>query len=457
MKLSLKSLQTQLAIRLAFVVLVVTGAGIGVVLWQGSTTAEEFHRSRLRAQTKEIAQTIEPDGHGGIGFHMSERLQHRFRSEQSSRFYAVRLGNGKIYASRPDFAAVVEHWPAASPAPRYIAVDDFGQSPGDYYAIWVLVETKAGPVMIGVARAYDIDEIGDAVMSDFVHKVAWLVPLFAAVTFVMGVWSIKRGLSAVNAAAKTASKIDSEAIGVRLPTNGIPDELAPFLIAVNSAFDRLEKGYVVQRQFTANAAHELRTPLTILIAGLDELDDSPQVEKLRQDAARMRRLVEQLLSVARQDAKIGLHADDIDLNEVAEGIVTYLAPWAISRNRSIGFDAAPVPVRIKAERAAIEDALRNLIENAVNHTPENSEVRVAVEMDGSLIVEDCGPGIAEADRSHVFERFWRGRGNKAPGAGLGLAIVAEVARVHGAKITISDRPDGGASVSLQFPQLGISK
>jgi signal transduction histidine kinase len=452
MKFSLKSLQTQLAIRLAFVVLIVTAAGIGVVLWQGSTTAEEFHSSRLRAQVKELAQAIEPDGRGGIIFNMSERLRHRFRSEQHSRFYAVRLGNGRIYASHPDFAAVIEHWPMAVTAPRYIAVDDFGQQPGDYYAISVLVNTKAGPAMIAVARAYDIDEIGDAVMSDFVHKVAWLVPLFAAVTFAMGVWSIRRGLSAVNAAAKAASAIDPETTGVRLPSNGLPDELIPFVAAVNSAFDRLEKGYIAQRQFTANAAHELRTPLTILIAGLDELDDSPATGKLRHDAARMRRLVEQLLSVARQDAKIGHPADNVDLNEVAEGVVTYLAPWAISRGRSIGFDAALAPVRIKADRAAIEDALRNLIENAVNHTPDNTEVRVAVEENGSLIVEDCGPGIPEADRPHVFERFWRGRGTKAPGAGLGLAIVAEVARNHHAKVDIADRLGGGASVSIRFPK-----
>jgi signal transduction histidine kinase len=108
-------------------------------------------------------------------------------------------------------------------------------------------------------------------------------------------------------------------------------------------------------------------------------------------------------------------------------------------------------VRIKADRAAVEDALRNLIENAVNHTPNNTEVRVAVEANGSLIVEDCGPGIPAADRPHVFERFWRGRGTKVPGAGLGLAIVAEVARTHHAKVDIADRPGGGASVSIRFP------
>lgn len=446
-----RSLQTQLVVQLAFVVLIVTAAGIGVVLWQGSSAATDFHQRRLDAQVKDLAQAVKSDGHGGARLDLGKHLRHRYRPDRASYLYAIRLTNGAVYASRPDFAALVSRWPAATTERRYTTFEDFGPDSNDYYALTVLADTGAGPAAITVARVYDADELGDAIMSEFVHEIAWFMPLFAAVTFAMGMWSIRRSLSAVKAASQQAAKIDPETTGVRLPTGAIPTELVPFVKAVNAAFDRLEKGYIAQRQFTADAAHELRTPLTILIAGLDELDTSPAVLKLRADTARMKRLVEQLLNVARQDAKLGHPTAIADLNEIAEETVTYLAPWAIGRGRSIGFDAATAPVRIKADRAAIGDALRNLIENAVSHTPEHTEVRVAVEPDGRLVVEDCGPGIPVSDRVHVFQRFWRGRQTKAPGAGLGLAIVAEVARAHNATVDIGDKPGGGASISIQFP------
>lgn len=445
-----RSLQTQLAVRLAFVALIVTAAGIGIVLWQGSTAANDFPRIKLKAQAAELARLVTIDAHGNPQLRLPDKLLHRYRPEAASHLYVMRFPTGQVLASRQDFAALVARWPAATVKPRFTTLEDFGPASNDYSAMTIQADSKAGPVAITVARVFDADEIGDAIISDFVHKVAWLVPLFAAVTFVLGMWSIRRSLSAVKAAARKASEIDPATTGVRLPTKGLPVELVPFVSAVNSAFDRLENGYLMQRQFTANAAHELRTPLTILIAGLEELGESPAVTKLRDDAARMNRLVEQLLSVARHDAKRGRPTELVELNKLAEDTVSYLAPWVIAQGRSIGLDAAARAVFVNGDRAAIADALRNLIENAVNHTPQSTEVRVAVEAGGRLVVEDRGPGIPVQDRPHVFERFWRGRNSKAAGAGLGLAIVAEVARAHGAKVEIGEAAGGGATVALVF-------
>src|SRR5262249_34075688 len=108
------------------------------------------------------------------------------------------------------------------------------------------------------------------------------------------------------------------------------------------------------------------------------------------------------------------------------------------------------PVGVIGNAAAIADAVRNLIENALVHTAPGTEVIVEVDPEGAISVEDSGPGIPVEDRLHIFERFWRGKGVRAAGAGLGLAIVMEIVRAHGASITVSDRTPRGARFDLRF-------
>jgi len=106
---------------------------------------------------------------------------------------------------------------------------------------------------------------------------------------------------------------------------------------------------------------------------------------------------------------------------------------------------------VRGNADAIGDALRNLIENAVSHAPIGTEVTVTVGTDGAIAVADRGPGVPEQDRQRIFERFWRGRAASSPGAGLGLAIVAQVATSHGGKIEVTDRLDGGTVFTLRLP------
>jgi signal transduction histidine kinase len=123
----------------------------------------------------------------------------------------------------------------------------------------------------------------------------------------------------------------------------------------------------------------------------------------------------------------------------------------VAQRCSLGFDAPPVPVRVSGNSDAIADAVRNLVENAVYHTQSGSEVSVSVTQAGSISVADHGPGIEESERKHIFERFWRGRSVRRPGAGLGLAIVAEIAKAHRGEIRVTDTPGGGSTFVMQFP------
>ena len=164
----------------------------------------------------------------------------------------------------------------------------------------------------------------------------------------------------------------------------------------------------------------------------------------------MNRLVEQLLCVARLDSVALDVSSPVDLHQLAEEVVGSMAHLALSACRTIALTGADHPVLVTGNAAAIADALRNLIENALAHTAPGTEVVVEVGPEGAISVHDSGPGIPAEDRRHIFERFWRGKGVRAHGAGLGLAIVMEIVRAHGASIVVSDHVPTGARFDLRF-------
>jgi len=164
----------------------------------------------------------------------------------------------------------------------------------------------------------------------------------------------------------------------------------------------------------------------------------------------MNRLVEQLLCVARLDSVTLDVSSPVDLRQLAEEVVGSMAHLALSARRTIALTGAKHPVPVTGNAAAIADALRNLIENALAHTEAGTEVVVEVGPEGTISVQDSGPGIPADDRTRIFERFWRGKGARASGAGLGLAIVMEIVRAHGASITVNDCVPRGARFDLRF-------
>jgi signal transduction histidine kinase len=297
------------------------------------------------------------------------------------------------------------------------------------------------------------EALKDAIVSDFLRDAAWTFPLVAAVLLMVTVWTIRTSLRPVRAASENAARITPGEVGVRLPAVGLPSELAPLVGAVNDALDRLEKGFDTQRRFTADAAHELRTPLAILTAGLETLPLSAEVERLRLDAERMNRLVAQLLRVARLDAQPIDLSQTLDLGLVAGGVVEHLAPWAARNGRSVAFEPAEGPVPVHGNPDALGDAIRNLVENAIAHSPSGEEVTVRVDAGGAVSVIDCGPGVPHDLREKVFERFWRSRERRSSGggAGLGLSIVEEIARAHAGRVAVTDAPKGGACFTLSLP------
>lgn len=276
------------------------------------------------------------------------------------------------------------------------------------------------------------------------------VPLFV-VNLMVTVLTVRRTMAPTVALSRQARQMGPNRLDIRLDEDGVPAEIAPMVRAVNAALDRVEAGFTSQRRFTANAAHELRTPLAVLKVRLDQVDDEELRRQLVGDTERMARVVEQLLTVARMEAR-GLEMPaPVRLAPLAEQVVADLYPLAHRAGKAVSLDAVGEPTLPLGNADGLYDALRNLVENAVRVSPEGGCVEVVVDADATVHVLDRGPGIPLDQRESIFEPFNRGPGTRGGSAGLGLSIARAVMRLHGGDIAVRDRPGGGTEFSLVFP------
>jgi two-component system, OmpR family, sensor histidine kinase TctE len=448
---SLKSLRVQLALRLAAIYVVATAIAVGVLIYQAYDTADSLNDRELSLRAADLAGHVTVDPTGVARLEMPPALSASYQASGSADIFAIRRGADAIVAaSPPSFGQVTAKWPLGTDDPSYFRLKDIDGERRDYYGLTIVKDSAAGPVSISVAHAADANFLVESLLREFVLDIGWIIPLLVTLTLIVGVVAIQSAFKPIEEISRMASTIAPEAMSIRLPEKNLPSEITPLVGAVNRALDRLEQGFDVQRQFTANAAHELRTPLAIITAALDSVDENDEIAKIKTDVARMNRLVDQLLRVARLDAVALDVSERVDLNEVAAEVVGNMAPWSVAQKKSIAFQGDEEPVAVKGNRFAIGDAIRNLLENAVTHTAPGTQVTVATSTNGSVSISDRGPGIPPNQRKHIFERFWRGKGKNSAGAGLGLAIVAEIMRAHHGSIMTEENPGGGMVFTLRF-------
>ena len=251
------------------------------------------------------------------------------------------------------------------------------------------------------------DVIIDDIVASFFPRVAWITFPILLALLLIDIMIFRRALSPVREASTTAAAIGPTSTEVRLPEAAMPTEVVPLVHAVNQALDRLEAGFRAQRDFTADMAHELRTPLTIIRARVDSLEPGPLRDELRKDLENMTRIVNQVLDIAELESFIVAGDARADLQAVCAEAVAFMAPLAVGQSKTIALGGSEEPVWVHGHAEALFRAVRNLIENAIRHTPTGGSVEVEVSADGTVRVLDNGPGVPEAERELIFRRFWR--------------------------------------------------
>ncbi|WP_374349846.1 sensor histidine kinase [Chitinimonas sp.] len=231
-----------------------------------------------------------------------------------------------------------------------------------------------------------------------------------------------------------------------LSPGGAPREVRGLIDAINRLMERLAASIGLQQRFTANVAHQLRTPLAglRLQAQLALKTDEPAAQReallaIERDAARTSHIVDQLLSLAKAEVDGGRARETLDLGELGLGVVSRYVRKALDRHIDLGFEGVHRGVLVSGYPALLEELLANLVDNAILYTQCSGKVTVRVlasERVCELQVVDNGPGIAEEERQQVFQRFFRADTSAREGAGLGLAIVHEIAERHRARVLI---------------------
>jgi heavy metal sensor kinase len=304
----------------------------------------------------------------------------------------------------------------------------------------------------------------DATLRQLAVFLGVAVPITLLVASAGGMFLAGRALDPIDRITRAAAAIGAEDLSRRLNFRG-RDEVGRLAATFDRMLDRLDQAFRRQRQFTADASHELRTPLSMLASQVDialERDRTPQeyrelLASLREDAARMSRLVSELLTLARADAgQQLLSREEVDLAELVHNVVEAMQPLAVQGG--VGLTAQMLPqVGVLGDQTRLMQLLINLVDNALRYTPPGGQVTVEVIAQAGwaeLCVADTGVGIAAEHVPHLFERFYRADQSRARtdgGSGLGLAIAQWIAHAHDGQIGVESEFGRGSRFTVRIP------
>jgi two-component system, OmpR family, sensor histidine kinase MprB len=335
----------------------------------------------------------------------------------------------------------------AQPAYFGDALDD-----GQQFRVYTAAMPGAGLVLVGRAANADDDALRTAALLLAGLTVAAAGVTYGAARLTAG--RILRPIAELTAAAEHVT--ETRDLTTRLDVAGTTDEVGRLASSFDTMLAALHESLTAQRQLVADASHELRTPLTSLTTNLDLLEDGagladPQAPALvraaREQAGELDQLITDLLDLARYHESTP-HREAVRLDLLTDEAVRRLR----KRAPHPAVDTELFPCLVQVDPAAVDHAVSNLVDNAIKWTPPDAAVRVVVK-NGRVSVTDHGPGIADADLPHIFERFYRAPAARGmPGAGLGLAIVGGVAHSNEGTVAVQTGPHG-STFTLAFHPL----
>ncbi len=303
-------------------------------------------------------------------------------------------------------------------------------------------------------------------LSDFSIRMLIALPLALFIAGFGGYFLTKKFLAPIDNMTATARKIGEENLKDRLPVINPDDELGDLARVFNDMLERIQKSFERLKQFTSDAAHELRTPLTAIRSigevGMQEYKDAKYYREILgsilEENRRLTQLVDNLLFLSRADEKmISQRVARVELKQFIQDTVEFIHVLAEEKNQSIVIEAKK-DISVIADRALLKQALLNILDNAIKHSPQGSQVTVRIDLweenTAYIEVTDNGPGIAPEHLNKIFKRFYRidkGRTRGTGGSGLGLAIARWAVRAQGGKLTVESQMKKGSSFRIILP------
>lgn len=442
-----ETLLFKMSLRLGVVALIFFVIQVAAVVWMYAHRPNELDQLLVSAESHRIISELRRTS-PGAEFSVPPDLKKPL-SGNTQRAFVIHDNRGRVVGRFNDGDLRV----ADSPPSSFIKIRTQRETLQDHFLLSGTrrVSMDGHPLWVSVAIVgQGFEPFIPIIFSEIRVHVLFPVVLLTLLFLLFNYGVVKRTLKPLNDTIATVDQVDPADPSARVPTSSYSWELRALTESTNHMLERVQRSVHMLRDFSGNVAHELRTPLAIMLLTIRKLPDDQLRESLHTDAISMQRLVEQLLDLSQAESlTIQRDAPSVDLGQVAQAVVGALVPLALSRQRFIDYsDQGATEIRGHGE--AISRALRNVIENALAHTPVDTGVEVTCGPGPIYEVRDHGPGIPQASRQRVKERFYRGAGEKSGGAGLGLAIASAIMEAHGGRLDIGEGAGGGAVIRLAF-------
>lgn len=442
----LKGLREQMALVVAGGLSASIVASLAFFYFESSRVAGQLEERSLFQQARLLLKDFTVAENGRVKIKIPPKSEEAYKDRGGTFAYTIFDPEGRPVAVSPNIDAPLPFFHEAPNSQTHVAHR------------FIAVTTPSGHVLVLSRRDTGASAVARGLIpSHLIHFfLVWLALILLAIPMIWHIigWNL-RSLRRISEQAAAIGPLSND---TRIITDDLPSEIVPLVEAFNGALDRLAVAYHLERRLTADAAHELRTPIAVLNLRLQRGQLSGHIDwpAITREMGQLRRLLDQMLDLARKDRIDHAEREIVRLPRLIRETTAMMLPMAEEEGREITVDARD-ELMVFGSPDNLRDMLRNLLENALFHGAGNIGVTLGTGIgsdgsDNSVVMEvtDEGAGVPPAKRDLVFERFSKAV-QGSPGAGLGLAIVRQVVRMHGG--TVSFFPvSSGCCVRVVLPR-----
>lgn len=445
------SLLRALVLRLTIVVVLALAGGYLVLYFEFREGLWGLEGQSIAVQVQNLRASI-VSGTSPPHLELPRSLQEFYAQPDTLNGYQLLGADGTVLQSG-GFSAPYLPLPIARGRGQIVMQRETDPSSGNsVMAAAIVLDDPHGAHWLRVVRNLeDAESLVAQLMLGALDELYWPIALLLIAVVSVVVVTVLSSLRSLRAVSHQASMLSLHRLDKRLNARNLPRELVPLVQAVNTSLDHLEADYRAQREFTANAAHELRTPLATLRARLESRFSAQELGDVALEIEQLARLVEQLLCLARLDSQEQFQFAPFDAHAVALEVARELAPAALESEHYVTAATPDASVPAYGNATLTRLVFRNLIENAIQHTPAGTSITLSVDA-AAVIIADDGPGISAHAAASVFERFRRGPDASGAGAGLGLAIAKCIMERQGGRLSLDASAARGARFVMEFSE-----